>query len=76
MVRKPVGKLQDLGNSCIQVINAGFLDYFPENEPRSLTEMYLELADTHRIASFVHNEDYWYDLGRYENFIIADKKVF
>jgi MurNAc alpha-1-phosphate uridylyltransferase len=76
MVRKPVGELQDLGNSCIQVINAGFLDNFPETAPRSLTEMYLELANTRRIASFVHNEDYWFDLGRYENFIIADKKVF
>jgi NDP-sugar pyrophosphorylase family protein len=55
------------------VINAGFLDFFPKTEPRSLTEMYLELAERHKIGDFIHNQDYWYDLGRYNNFIKADK---
>jgi MurNAc alpha-1-phosphate uridylyltransferase len=76
MVRTPAGSQEDYGNTCVQVINAGFLDFFPETRPRSLTEMYLELAGQQRIGPFVHNEDYWYDLGRYENFIKADKMVF
>lgn len=76
MVRTPSGSLEDFGNSCVQVINAGFLDFFPKTEPRSLTEMYLELAERHKIGDFIHNQDYWYDLGRYNNFIKADKEVF
>lgn len=75
MVRTPSGSLEDLGNSCVQMINAGFLDYFPETVPRSLTEMYLELAEHHKIGAFVHNKDYWYDLGRYKNFMKAEKDV-
>jgi NDP-sugar pyrophosphorylase family protein len=75
-VRTPSGPLEDFGNSCVQVINAGFLDFFPVTEPRSLTEMYLQLAERQKIGAFIHNGDYWYDLGRYKNFIKADKKVF
>jgi NDP-sugar pyrophosphorylase family protein len=76
MVRTPSGPLEDYGNSCVQVINAGFLDFFPNTEPRSLTEMYLELAERQKIGAFIHNQDYWYDLGRYNNFVKADKEVF
>jgi NDP-sugar pyrophosphorylase family protein len=76
MARTPSGSLEALGNSCVQVIDAGFLDFFPETGPRSLTDMYLELAEHHKIGAFIHNRDYWYDLGRYNNFIKADKEVF
>jgi NDP-sugar pyrophosphorylase family protein len=76
MVRTPSGSLEDYGNTCVQVINAEFLDFFPKTEPRSLTEMYLELADRKKIGAFIHNQDYWYDLGRYNNFVKADKEVF
>jgi len=76
MVRTPTGSLEDFGNTCVQVINAGFLDFFPKTEPRSLTEMYLELAGRQKIGVFIHNQDYWYDLGRYNNFVKADKEVF
>jgi NDP-sugar pyrophosphorylase family protein len=76
MVRSPSGPLEDFGNSCVQVIHSEFLDFFPKTEPRSLTEMYLQLAERQKIGAYIHNEDYWFDLGRYENFIIADKKVF
>ena len=73
MVRTPSGSLEDFGNTCVQVINSEFLDFFPRTEPRSLTEMYLELAERHMIGAYTHNQDYWYDLGRYSNFIKADK---
>jgi NDP-sugar pyrophosphorylase family protein len=75
-VRKPEGALEDYGNSCIQVISRDFFSNYPETRILNLTEMYLELAGGHRIQPFVHNHDYWYDLGRYENFLKADKQVF
>jgi MurNAc alpha-1-phosphate uridylyltransferase len=75
-VRKTEGVLDDFGNTCVQVINKEFFSHFSENLPLNLTEMYLTLAKDYRIQPFVHNVDYWYDLGRYENLIKADKEVF
>ncbi len=68
--------LQDFGNSCIQIINTEFLDFFKDSEPFPLVPMFLDLAADHRIRAFIHNEDYWYDLGRYENFLLAGKELF
>jgi hypothetical protein len=70
------GSLDDFGNSCVQVIRKEFFDHFVDNEPLNLTNMYLDLSPDHRIKPFIHNSDYWYDLGRYENYLIADKEVF
>ena len=79
MVRVPAGAssgaLDDYGNTCVQVIRSRFLDFFPETGPRSLTEMYLELAGQQKIAPFVHDQDYWYDLGRHQNFLKAEREV-
>ncbi len=76
IVRKTSGGMEEYGNSCIQVISRDFFSHFPSIQPMNLTEMYLELADIHRIQPFIHNEDYWYDLGRYKNYLKADKEVF
>ena len=68
--------LQDFGNSCVQVINSELLDYFPDTKPLPLVKMFLDLSADHRIRAYVHNEDYWYDLGRYKNFLLARKELF
>ena len=68
--------LQDFGNSCVQVINTEFFDHFPDTEPLPLVQMFLDLAPGHKIRAYIHNEDYWYDLGRYKNFLQAEKKLF
>jgi NDP-sugar pyrophosphorylase family protein len=41
----------------------------------SLTDIYLELAKQHKIKAFVHNKDYWYNLGLYESFMDAESAV-
>ncbi len=76
IIRMVEGPLEDYGNSCIQVIGKEFLRNYSETRPMNLTDMYLELAKGHCIRPFIHNEDYWYDLGRYENYLKADKEVF
>ena len=76
IVRQGAGPLEDYGNSCVQVIGKDFFIHYPETGIQNLTEMYLDLAKNHRIQPFIHNEDYWYDLGRYENYLKADKEVF
>jgi NDP-sugar pyrophosphorylase family protein len=76
IVRKGAGDLEDYGNSCVQVINRKFFLHYPDTRVMNLTEMYLDLAGEYRIQPFIHNEDYWFDLGRYENYLKADKEVF
>jgi hypothetical protein len=44
-------------------------------EPVSLTDLYLDLAKTHPIKAFVHNQDYWYNLGLYDTFRKAEAEI-
>ncbi|MBL7113662.1 MAG: NTP transferase domain-containing protein [Bacteroidales bacterium] len=60
------------GNSCVQVIQPEFFKLVNLEGPFSLTESYLDLARDHTIRGFEHNDDYWFDLGRYENFNNAE----
>lgn len=76
IVRNSESPLHDYGNSCIQVISGDFFLHFSETRPLNLTGMYLDLAKDYRIQPFIHNEDYWYDLGSYDNYLKADKEVF
>lgn len=76
IVRKGGGNLEDYGNSCVQVVSRELFRVYPETRPMNLTDMYLDLAGRHRIQPFIHNEDYWFDLGTYENYLKSDKEVF
>ncbi len=76
IIRPVAGSLQGLGNSCIHVVRTELFRFYPDTLPLNLTGMYLDLAKDHRIQAFVHNMDYWYDLGRYENFRNAEKEDF
>ena len=69
-------KSHDYGNSCVQVISSELFDYYPDTKPLPLVQMFLDLAADHEICAHIHNQDYWYDLGRYENFQQAEKELF
>ncbi len=75
IIRDSKGNLTDYGNSCVYVINPEFFRLVSASEPVSLTDLYLDLARTHPIKSFVHNQDYWYNLGLYDTFIKAEAEV-
>lgn len=62
-----------LGNSCIQVLDTRIFDLITEEGAFSLTGLYLRLAQDHEFLAFRHDEDYWYDLGRFNNFREAEK---
>jgi MurNAc alpha-1-phosphate uridylyltransferase len=72
IVREYKGKLSSYGNSCVYVFNPEFFDLVDNQEPVSLTDIYLELARQHTIKAFIHNDDYWYNLGLYESFVNAE----
>lgn len=72
IVREYKGELSSYGNSCVYIFNSEFFDLVDNQEPVSLTDIYLELARQHTIKAFIHNDDYWYNLGLYESFMNAE----
>lgn len=49
--------------SGIQIIDPKLLNMFAEVGKFSIIDVYLRLADNEIIKAFVHNDDYWFDLG-------------
>ena len=75
IIRDFEGDITDYGNSCVYVINPEFFKLVTSGEPISLTDIYLTLAKSHKIKGFVHNQDYWYNLGLYDTFLQAEAEV-
>jgi NDP-sugar pyrophosphorylase family protein len=61
-------KYTSLAFSGIHIVNKKILDFIPENEKLSFTSLYLELAKTHCINGYLHDEDTWKDMGKVEEF--------
>ncbi|KPK79631.1 MAG: hypothetical protein AMS27_17815 [Bacteroides sp. SM23_62_1] len=73
--REYMGELSSYGNSCVYIFNPEFFDLVDNQEPVSLTDIYLELARQYIIKAFIHNDDYWYNLGLYDSFVKAEVEV-
>ncbi len=59
--------------SGIHVINKSIFSKMHKQSVYSITDLYLELAKDNKIGKFVHNNDYWIDVGKPENIIEAEK---
>jgi MurNAc alpha-1-phosphate uridylyltransferase len=75
IIRDFKGDLKDYGNSCVYVINPEFFQLISTREPVSLTDLYLNLARNYPIKGFIHNQDFWYNLGLYETFLQAEAEI-
>jgi NDP-sugar pyrophosphorylase family protein len=63
------------GFSGVQMINPAIFSYLPQDEKFSLIKAYLEIAQNHRINSFVHNDSVWFDVGHSGNLGIAGRNI-
>ena len=75
IIRDYSGDLIDYGNSCVYIFNPEFFGLVQTRDPVSLTDIYLALAKDHKINGYVHNQDYWYNLGLYDAFLKAEDDV-
>jgi NDP-sugar pyrophosphorylase family protein len=75
IVRNYSGQLRTFANSCVHIISQELFALNKLSGLVSLTDMYLELAREHKITYYIHNEDYWYNLGLYESFIQAEGEL-
>ena len=59
---------QELAFSGIHVVRRELVDLIPSTEKQSITPIYVELAKTHLLKGFLHNEGSWRDMGKIEDF--------
>jgi MurNAc alpha-1-phosphate uridylyltransferase len=59
--------------SGIHIVNNSIFSLMPQQSVYSITNLYLELAQKYNIGKFVHNDDYWVDVGKPEHFEEAER---
>jgi NDP-sugar pyrophosphorylase family protein len=57
-----------VGFSGIHIVNTDILNFIPENQKLSFTPLYLELTKKYSIYGYLHNQDDWKDMGKWEDF--------
>lgn len=62
-----LSELTPIAFSAVHVIQPEIFEHIHKTGVFSIMDEYLRLAQSHRIATFKHNNDYWLDLGRIEN---------
>ncbi|MBN2347777.1 MAG: NTP transferase domain-containing protein [Bacteroidales bacterium] len=61
--------------SGIHVIQPEIFKLVTEEGPFPIIDLYLRLANRHKIVGFVNNNSKWYELGRYENFSRMEREL-
>lgn len=67
MPRVPENAL-DLAFSGIHVVNRSLVDAIPSVEKCSLVPLYVQLVNTINIQGYLHQNDEWMDVGKFEQF--------
>ncbi len=78
IARKNQTELNEFAFSGVQIISSKCFSLMPEEKVFSLIDFYLAAAKNEKISGFIHNEDYFVDLGKTENIkfaeLLLDKK--
>ncbi len=59
--------LKNLAFSGIHIINPRIFHYMPEKDVFSIIEVYLNICSREKIFGYLHDEDFWLDMGRLED---------
>ena len=60
-------ELLPIAYSCVQVIDPKLFSLLTEKDVFSIMPAFLRLAKDYNIATWKHNDDFWYEVGRIEN---------
>ena len=69
------GKRNDLhpfAFSGIQVIDPSIFDLIAEFGKFSIIDVYLKIANSEKVKAYIHDEDYWFDLGTVKQLQLAE----
>jgi NDP-sugar pyrophosphorylase family protein len=67
--------LNSFAFSGVQIVNPAIFKYFPDKDVFSLVDLYLSAAKDEKILSYLHNDDFWMDLGKKENIVEAENRI-
>lgn len=73
LTKTPASKLYSLAFSGIQVINPEIFSLIQQEGAFSITDVYINLANSHYIAAYIHDDTLWMDMGKPENIAEAEK---
>ncbi len=68
IISQAAANYQELAFSGIHIIHKELLDLIPSAEKQSITPIYVDLARNHNLKGYLHNEGYWKDMGKIEDF--------
>lgn len=66
---RPCNNPISLAFSGIHVIRRELIDHIPTIEKKSITPLYIELSRTTVLKGWLHQEDRWMDIGKYEDYL-------
>jgi len=61
--------------SGIHIVNPKIFNYMPEDQKFSIVNTYLDVSETNIIKGYLHNQNYWFDIGTPEKLIKAAKFI-
>lgn len=65
----------ELAFSGLQILSPEIFHFMPEKEVFSIIELYLNICNTQKIAAFLHNNNYWFDVGSPEKLERTKEKL-
>lgn len=68
-VELPMGEELPLGFSGIHVVSRDIFNHIPAGEKLSMTPLYLDLASKYLIQGYLHQDDEWMDVGKYDDVV-------
>ena len=72
MARPQSENLMKFAFSGIQIIDPEIFGFMQQQGKFSIIDTYLEMAATQKIIGFVHNPDYWVDMGKPDELLKAE----
>ncbi len=65
--------LKKLAFSGIHVLSPKIFDFMPTVNKYSIIETYLKAMETENLIGYIHNDDFWFDVGKPASLEIANK---
>lgn len=75
IVRNPSGPISKYAFSGIHTVTPIVFKNFPDKDVFSIIDFYLALASKYKISFYEHNNNFFFDLGKKENLIEAEKFI-
>ena len=76
IISKKTNQIKQYAFSGVHIINPYIFDLIKkENSVFSIINTYLEESEKNKILGYLHNNDYWFDIGKPENLKEAEKQL-